>query len=181
MGARRYVKCYYCGEKIDRETEFNFTKMTNGRYAHDECKNKRKKIYNKTQETSSTVNKRDMIHNKVKALCGDAYVKTRVENQIRDNLSQGRTIDGILKSLDYWYDVQKHDPAEAHGGIGIVEYIYSEAQRYYARKEELKKNFDAIPQETIQKIIDNSHAVSPPCTKKERVTRPRHVVYFDLK
>lgn len=177
----RFVKCKYCGGQIDKESYF-YSRDTGGRYYHDSCYEKKKAGYSfnskiKKEESSST---RDLIHNKIKSLCGDAYVKTRVENQIKANIKEGRTPEGILKSLEYWYDIQKHDPIEAHGGIGIVEYIYSEAQKYYDRKEQLKKQAESVSQETAQKIINNAHAASIPTQKRERVTKPRHVTYFNL-
>ena len=113
-------------------------------------------------------------------MCGNDYVKTRVENQIKENLKQGRTPEGILKSLEYWYDIQKHDPTEAHGGIGIVEYIYSDAQRYFDRKEQLKRQAELVSPETVQNIINNAHAASIPTQRREKVTKPRHVTYFNL-
>ncbi len=178
----RYVKCKYCGKNIDKENDFLYGRDTRGRYYHDSCYEKKKAGYSFNQEskTEKPPNTKELIHYKVKSLCGDAYVKTRVENQIKENIKQGRTPEGILKSLEYWYDVQKHDPTEAYGGIGIVEYIYSEAQKYYERKEQLKKQAESISPETVQKIINNTHAASTPTQKKERITKPRHVTYFTL-
>lgn len=178
------VKCKYCGKIIDKEVDFTYSKDTSGRYYHDECYKRKKaggsfkQLDKKKKEEPNT---RDLIHQKIKTLCGDAYVKTRVENQIKENRAQGRTLEGILKTLEYWYDVQKHDPKEAYGGIGIVEYIYPEAQKYFSRKEELKKQCDATPQSTIDSIKQNMNAFSKPCTIKEKTVRPRNVAYFDLK
>lgn len=170
----RPVKCYYCGEMIDRNTEFFWHQMANQRYCHNECE---ESFYKKEKKETS---EREQIHQKVKELCGQDYVKSRVDNQIKENLKEGRTLKGILQALDYWYDVQKHDPKEAYGGIGIVEYIYQDAQNYFERKQKLCINFDKVPEEKVKKMLDNKEKLSPPCKVKERIIKPRRAVYFKL-
>lgn len=177
----RFVKCKYCGGQVDKES-YLYSRDTSGRYYHDSCYEKKKAGYSFNQSTKEEKlpSIRELIHNKIRSLCGNDYVKTRVENQIKENLKQGRTPEGILKSLEYWYDIQKHDPTEAHGGIGIVEYIYSDAQKYFDRKEQLKKQAELVSPETVQNIINNAHAASIPTQRREKVTKPRHVTYFNL-
>lgn len=38
---------------------------------------------------------------------------------------------GILMALKYWFGEKKNSIEKANGGMGIVPYIYDEAQRYY--------------------------------------------------
>jgi len=168
------VKCYYCGQMIDRDNEFLWHQMNNGRYCHNECE---ESFYKKEKKESS---EKEQIHQKIKDLCGQDYVKSRVEKQIKDNLKDGRSLKGILQALEYWYDIQKHDPKEAYGGIGIVEYVYQDAQNYFERKRQLDINFGKVPKENVKKMMDNQKKTSPPCMIKERVIKPRRAVYFRL-
>ena len=50
----------------------------------------------------------------------------------------GYSDSGILMALKYWFGEKKNSTARANGGMGIVPYIYDEAQNYY-RKIILKK------------------------------------------
>ena len=163
------VKCKYCNLIINRNTEFNYSAVGQ-RYAHDEC----------IQQAAKSKENREAIHDKIKQLCGGSYVRARVEKQISQNLNDGRTLKGILQTLQYWYDIQKHDPKEAHGGIGIVEYVYEDAQKYFERKRQIGINFGKVPKEEVEKTIERKNALSPPCTLRERIVKPRRKVYFKL-
>lgn len=80
------------------------------------------------------------------------YLNPRIRKQIKEYVEQyGFTYSGILKTLQYWYEVKKNDITKANGGIGIVPYVYTQAKNYYhslwlANEKNKDKNIeDYIP------------------------------------
>ena len=51
-------------------------------------------------------------------------------------LQQGKRAKGIYLTLRYFYDIKKGDKNKANGGIGIVEYVYDEAGKYWVEQQE---------------------------------------------
>lgn len=126
------VKCPYC------KKEFNKDKVANvhvkNRYYHAEC-------YEKFQSDDVLVEK---IQNKAKSLFGSHYSYAKVAKQIRSLQEQGKSLESIFNAIVYWYDVKDGDTDKANGGIGIIEYIYPESERYWKEKREDKeKNLNA--------------------------------------
>ena len=83
------------------------------------------------------------------------YVDPRIQKQIKNYIENyNYTYSGILKSLVYFYDVQKNPVEKSNDGIGIVPWIYKKAFDYYyaiwlaQQKNESKKIEDYIPEET---------------------------------
>ena len=64
-----------------------------------------------------------------------------VSRQIKNYLSQGHTYEEIYKALVYWYEVKgKRDSEEvAHGGIGILSYIFNESNAYWNEIESIQE------------------------------------------
>lgn len=166
------VKCPGCGEKFDRDIEFNYSVHGN-RYWHDDCWEK----YLNQEKTLKE--KKQKIHDKVKKLCGDDYVKSRVEKQINENLAAGKKLGGILGTLTYWYDVKGHNPKDAHGGIGIVEYVYNEAQEYYRQQKENKHRYDKVNEDDIGGYQLSNRELRVP-EKRIKFQKPKRVDYVRL-
>ena len=83
------------------------------------------------------------------------YVDPKIQKQIKNFIENyNYTYSGILKSLVYFYDVQKNPVEKSNDGIGIVPWIYKKAFDYYyaiwlaQQKNENKKIEDYIPEET---------------------------------
>lgn len=61
-------------------------------------------------------------------------VPARIIIQIRQMQKEyGFTESGILKTLQYFYEVKQGTFTKANGGIGIVPYVYDEAKKFYYR------------------------------------------------
>ena len=170
--------CKGCGKPITPDDkEYFYAEKHGSRWWHNECwehQDDLPKVENKP------LSDRDKIHQYMKNLCPTEYVKSRVDKQITSLKKHGRTEKGILLTLGYWYEKKHHNPEESHGGIGIVEYVYNEAQEYFQEKERRKEKLDSVSQETIEKIKKNQEASSGACMRRERVTKPRGVYMFHL-
>ena len=119
-----YVVCPICNKKFDRDkTEF----VKEGRrYLHIECAQTAEERLSKEEKDKRALNQYIM------QLFGTEYVNPRIQTQIRKYTSEnGFTYAGILMALKYFYEVRHGDIEKAHGGIGIVEYIYQDAKNYY--------------------------------------------------
>lgn len=123
--AKRILKCLYCGEQFDAN-EVEFTQINSRRYAHKKC-------YEKNQEQIKKIEKdKKALDEYIKNLFGYDSIPTRVRKQIKDYTTIDKyTYSGILKTLKYFYEVKGNTTEKANGGIGIVEYIYRDAEKYW--------------------------------------------------
>lgn len=160
----RQVKCLYCGENFDRDKE-RHGKVGN-RYAHEKCIVE----HEKNEEAA------EKIHEKMKRLLGVSYSKVKIDRQLKELFKTGKTGLGILNTLDYWYDVRQSDPAKANGGIGIVEYIYGEAQDYWYRQEQNKTRYKNVNCEDFLIKEKESYIVYPTPIKA-----PKRVKIFEIR
>lgn len=62
----------------------------------------------------------------------------------------------ILKTLQYWYDIEHHDVSKANEGIGIVPYILPQAKKYYT---EINSAIRANEDKDFNQIINNEAKV----------------------
>lgn len=156
--SKQLVKCLYCGQEMNRDL-FNVISVGK-RYAHDYC-------YQKNKDKELVEQK---IHFKMKNILGDKYTKTKIDRQIKSLVQSGRTVEGILQTLDYWFDVKEGDPEASNGGIGIVDFVYNEAMEYYERQEEIKHRYEGIDANDYMPKSDfNYQQHSTPFKKPKRV------------
>lgn len=101
-------------------------------------------------------------------LFGTEYVNPRIQTQIRKYISEnGFTYAGILMALKYFYEVRHGDIEKAHGGIGIVEYVYQDARNYYydiwqAQQVNKGKQIDLyIPANNVKEITIKAPVKKP--------------------
>ena len=148
------VKCLYCGQEFYR-SQTEWVKPRGNRYAHKECAMK--------EEVKQGVILQ--VHDKMKNILGVNYNKTKIDKQIKSLLKEGKTEIGILRTLEYWYDIKQSSPAQANGGIGIVPYVYGEAMNYFDRQKRYKEMQQTID---IDSYIDDTKIlkVSPKPIKK---------------
>lgn len=123
MAKKPQVKCPVCMEQFYRE-ENEYVQLGR-RYYHKEC-------YESMEEEQRIIQE---IHEKMRQTLGNLYIKQKVTKQVKDYLDEGKTAQGILDTIKYWFDVRKEDATKSAGGIGIVGYIYNEAQKYWNEKE----------------------------------------------
>ena len=137
-------KCFYCGKDVDISNEENFRKPRVNRYAHIECFEKN---YN---EDDGFI---DEIYSYLKNI-GMRYDYVQCEKQRVSYISKmGYTNHGILNALKYFYSIQHGSIANSGNRIGIVPYVYDEAQIFY---NELDKTQKRIKKE-ITKQFEEAH------------------------
>lgn len=125
MSKKPLVKCPRCGQSFDRdECEFE---VHSKRYYHKQC------YIDMMEDRRITAE----IHAKMQKLLGTNYSLYKINKQLATFEQEGKTRQGIKLALDYWYDIKKENTAKANGGIGIVSYIYSEAQKYWEKQKML--------------------------------------------
>lgn len=126
-------KCFYCNEYFDITTE-DYAKPVTNRYAHKKCY--------------------DENHTEDEAFIGQIYSYLSKELLIKVDFVQcekqrkafikknGYTNEGILLALKYFYEVKKQSADRSGNRIGIVPYVYDEAQAYYSELKKRKKQIN---------------------------------------
>ena len=126
-----FVICKYCGETFDRDTT-PFVAVGSRRYAHKECGEK--------YEVKLTQNEKDYneLLEYTKKIFSDVSL-AKIKMQIRKyKMEYGYDYLSILNALKYFYEIKKNDVDKSNGGIGIVPYIYEEANKYFKEEERIK-------------------------------------------
>lgn len=105
----------------------------------------------------------DKIHEEGVKLFGSGYNKTKSESRIREWLQKdkNKTVEGIYKTIHWWFDICQKSTEKSNNGFGIVPYIYYEAMSYY---DEIKK---------AQKEIIETGAVQDAINREEESVRVR--------
>jgi len=123
--AKHLVKCLYCGQQFDRESEP--TKQVSARrYAHLKCWEEH--YANLSQEEKDI----EAFYEYTKKLFGEEYnyilTKKLAERFVKEN---HYTYSGMLKTLKWYYEKQGNSIEKSNGSIGIIPYIYNQAMNYY--------------------------------------------------
>jgi hypothetical protein len=74
-------------------------------------------------------------------------------------VADGMTYLGMLRALEWFYVVRRNPITKAKSNIGIIPYIYSEAQTYYTKENiraynQFKKSIEFIKQEQKETILE---------------------------
>jgi hypothetical protein len=121
--AKHLVKCFYCGQTFDAASE-PYTKPRANRYAHVACDQQANA--NKTQEEKDY----EALVEYIKHLFGKP--NPRVWKQVKEYKDvYNYTYSGMLKTLIWWFEINRGDLEKANGGIGIIPYVYDQALQYY--------------------------------------------------
>ena len=147
----------YCGQPLDI-TKDEWVKPNTTRYAHKKCYEEKRKPGEDLLPDDIYYYLKDEVH---LAIDYRTFESQR-SNMIKKN---GYTNAGILQALKYWYQVKKSSPDKANGGIGIVPYIYQDAQNYY-------KNL-AKQQKEISKSTSNQITTTKTRTELKCKINPR--------
>ena len=164
MAKKPQVICPICKEKFYREDE-EFV-QEGRRYYHLACHEQKEHIEEYTNK----------IHEYCRKIYGDKYVKSRIDNQIKELLNDGtgKTITGIYRSLVWHYEKNNGDIEKAFGSIRIVGYIYNDAEAYYKQQWETEQRNAALAS-SIQKSETEVFHIHPQSIKK-----PKRVNLFDI-
>lgn len=125
MPAQHFVICKYCGIKFNRDVE-PAVEVSSRRYAHKACAEKYEAGI--PQEEKDYAN----LEKYLKTLFKIDNLGIKIKRQIKDFRSEyGYSYTGIQKTLYWWYEIQGHSLELSNDGIGIVPYVYKDAERYY--------------------------------------------------
>ena len=118
------VKCYYCGEFIDKAAAVKDEKKRN---FHPECLSEQKD--------------RELLFEYCCALWGLKAPGPTISSQAKNFRKKGYTYKGMIYSLKYFYEVKKNDVGKYKGSetIGIIPYVYQDAEKYYYELAQTKK------------------------------------------
>jgi hypothetical protein len=144
--AKKNVICPYCNVTFDANSEEYV--MIGRRYAHKRC----------YEHRDPEIEAKDDFYQYIKEIYGPKYDYQKIERQRLNFVKKNEyTTRGILNALKYWFDVKGNDTSKTNGGIGIVPYIYEEAQEYMAfiSSQQKKKIVPVAELEsfTIKKVV----------------------------
>ncbi len=146
------TRCYCCGQYFYK-SETPHVEIHKGKFAHSVCSE---------------------IHIKMKSILKQGYNEAKINKQIKDNLVKDITPDKVLKTLEYWYDIEQNDASLAAGGIGIVPFIYQEAEQYFERKNRINQT----PKKNINDYLTDDIIVTK--IKPKPIKKPTGVRLFHL-
>lgn len=123
--ANHFVICKYCNQKFNRDIE-PFVEVGARRYAHKSC----------AEQVEAAIPQDEKDYNNleiyIKKLFNIKTINAKTKKQIRDFREEyGYSYSGMLKTLYWWYEIQEHTTELAQNGIGIIPYIYDDAEKYY--------------------------------------------------
>ena len=120
-----FVICKYCGQKFNRDNE-PFVEVGSRRYAHKECADK--------VDASISPEEKEYIalEEYIKKLFNINTLSAKIKKQIHDFRQEyGYTYSGMLKTLYWWYDIKRNSIELSQEGIGIIPFIYNQAEKYF--------------------------------------------------
>lgn len=157
--AAHIVICKYCNQKFNRDKE-PFVEVGARRYAHKECAEKVSATV--PQEEKDYINLEEYI----KKLFKTDKINIKIKKQIKDFKQEyNYTYTGILKTLYWWYEIKGHTTELAKDGIGIVPYVYDEAEKYYYTlyiAKQLNDKIETFKTETVEITIPPPEANKNP-------------------
>ncbi len=139
------VKCPACGKPNEKETVVNYKK--NGRYYCKECY---EALLKKKEEGKSDYNK---LYDYILELYKKPPTKQMLK-QIKDYIRDDMTYYGVMMSLKYFHEYMEN-PIDDTKGIGIVPYVYDEAEGYF------NKIIDTMEYNDTIELDDNIIIVKP--------------------
>ena len=160
--AKHWVTCRICGIRFD-DNEEESVKLGDRRYAHKKCAEQ-------AELKQGIINQ---IHTKMQGILGENYNRTKIERSIKTMLKDGKTENGILRTLEYWYDIKGNTAEKANGGISIVDWVYGDAMNYYDRQNKYRQ----LGNLNLKNYIDEEKIIK---VHPKPVRRPIGVKLFKL-
>lgn len=145
------VKCTVCGKTFDRD-KVQAVKDGARRYAHLSCKPSGEKVPMPAPENKDLT----ALKEYAKELLGEQYNPARINAQIKKFHEQyDYSYSGMLKALQWFYEIQKNPIYKANGGLGIIPYIYQDAFNYFYELYQAEQNLtNGLQYKKITKEIE---------------------------
>ena len=137
-------KCLYCNKMIDLDIDDACKVGVGTRWAHKECY---EKYFSADDQWI------DKLYAVLKVAFGN-YDFQEIERQRISYIKQGLTNKDIYNALNYWYIVKNKSIEKANGGIGIVPYIYEDANEYFKSIEKSSQKINPATFKMGSKIVD---------------------------
>ena len=137
-------KCLYCNKTIDLDIDDACKVGVGTRWAHKECY---EKYFSADDQWI------DKLYSVLKVAFGN-YDFEKIERQRISYIKQGLTNKDIYNALNYWYIVKNKSIEKANGGIGIVPYIYEDANEYFKSIEKSSQKINPATFKMGSKIVD---------------------------
>ena len=157
------AKCKYCGVQFDRDRE-PWVEVSARRYAHKVCHEKATANLSPADLEEQDLKK---LENYIMVLFNESFISAKIRKQILDyRKNYGYTYSGILKTLQWWFEIKKHSIENANEGIGIVPYVYKQACDYFYSlylADIINESFKDYKQEIVEITIP-----SPRADKKQK-------------
>lgn len=120
-----FVICKYCNQRFDRDKE-PAIEVSTRRYAHQKC----------VEKINSTLSQEEkdylQLEKYIKQLFKTDILNIKIRKQIKDFRQEYKySYTGMLKTLYWWYEIKNNSIELANDGIGIIPYVYNEAEKYY--------------------------------------------------
>ena len=139
-------KCVYCKKFFDISEGYKMPRVNT--YAHIECYEKN---YSPDEEYI------DLIYKLLKEEIGMTYDYGVCERQRKHFIDKlGYTNEGIYNALKYHYIVKNGSIEKSGNRIGIVSYVYNEAQQYY---KDLNKRQKAASKKLDQQLKEKDKVI----------------------
>lgn len=151
----RLVKCQFCEQLVDKDLTVRYDNKNFHKDCQEEYKYK-KEIYKYVAHLFGFKNENKpgpVIISQLK-LFREKYPHY--------------TYKGILAALTYFYDIKKGSKKKANEGIGIVPYVYDDAQEYY---QKLSYKQEKVA-ETISKQLEQEPVVIKVKKQMEKKEKP---------
>lgn len=116
------VTCGGCGLKIDRSIDVG-AEYIKSKWYHSYC---------------ASIKKEKMLLDEYICKIFELKATGPTNNSLIKKYKEqyGYNYDGMLKALKYFYEVQKHSPNKSEERVGIIPYVYDEAQEYFKAREQ---------------------------------------------
>lgn len=86
----------------------------------------------------------------------DQKIAPRSFSMMKNFIKKGYSWIGITRAMEWFYLVKRNDVSKAKGGVGIVPYVYDEAQAYY---EKLNKSLTHRFEEQILPVQEETERI----------------------
>ena len=155
MAKLRPVKCLYCSEQFDRDTE-EFV-VVGKRYAHKSCQENHDN--NKTKEQKD----KEELEQYIVSLYG--YINALHRKQMKDLSNAGYSYSGMHKTLIYFFEIKRNKVDKARG-IGLIPFVYKEAFDYYFKLHTIEERAKNISTEQLKHKVKVVR-IPPPSVKRK--------------
>lgn len=149
------VKCLECGIKLEK-TDATVYK---GKNYHADC------VLVKQE--------REELHSTICRILKLKAPGPRIYSQIKGFREQGLTYSDMKNALVYFYEVKRQSTDRSNSGIGIVPFVYEEANYYFNRIEKKKAKIAAS-------AVNHSGEKRVVIMKKQPIKEEVRKVTFDL-